>query len=93
MKNLGFSGGVVILTTAQLHSTKPKLKILRWFKSCSRRVGESQWWGSLTMAPAGNKAKRLSSVDRATKTIHHHHFERTELEKKYFLTWAEKKTH
>ena len=25
------------------------------------------------MVPAGNKAKRLSSVNRTTKTIHHHH--------------------
>ena len=25
------------------------------------------------MVPAGNKAKRLSSVNHATKTIHHHH--------------------
>ena len=25
------------------------------------------------MVPAGNKAKRLSSVKHTTKTIHHHH--------------------
>ena len=25
------------------------------------------------MVPAGNKAKRLSSVSHTTKTIHHHH--------------------
>ena len=25
------------------------------------------------MAPAGNKNKRLSSVNHTTKTIHHHH--------------------
>ena len=25
------------------------------------------------MAPAGNKAKRLSSINHTTKTIHHHH--------------------
>ena len=25
------------------------------------------------MFPAGNKAKRLSSVNHTTKTIHHHH--------------------
>ena len=28
---------------------------------------------SLTMVPAGNKAKCLSSVNHTTKTIHHHH--------------------
>ena len=43
------------------------------FKSCSRRVGDSRWWGSLTAVPAASKAKRLSSVNYATKTIHHHH--------------------
>ena len=31
-------------------------QVLRRFKSCSRRVGDSRWWGSLTMVPAGNKA-------------------------------------
>ena len=45
-------------------------QVLRRFKSCSRRVGDSQWWGSLTMVPAGNKAKCLSSVNHTTKTIH-----------------------
>ena len=34
-------------------------QILRWFKTCSRRVGNSRWWGSLIMVLAGNKAKRL----------------------------------
>ena len=28
------------------------------------------------MVPAGNKAKRLSSVNLTTKTIHHHHHHR-----------------
>ena len=31
-------------------------QVLRRFKPCSRRVGDSRWWGSLTMVPAGNKA-------------------------------------
>ena len=48
-------------------------QVLCRFKSCSRRVGDSRWWGSLTMVPARNKAKRLSSVNHTTKTIHHHH--------------------
>ena len=60
--------GVVVITTAQLHSTKPELR----FKPCSRCVGDSRWWGSLTMVPAGNKAERLSSVNHTTKTTHHH---------------------
>ena len=36
-------------------------------------VGDSRRRGSLTMVPAGNRAKRLSSVSYTTKTIHHHH--------------------
>ena len=35
-------------------------------------MGDSRRWGSLTMVPTGNKAKRLSSVNHTTKTIHYH---------------------
>ena len=42
-------------------------------KACSRRVGDSRRWGSLTMAQARNKAKCLSSVNHTTKAVHHHH--------------------
>ena len=52
---------------------KASIQFLRRFKSCSWRDGDSRWWGSLTMVTAGNKAKRLSSVNYTTKTIHHHH--------------------
>ena len=45
---------------------------LRRFKSCLRRVGDSRWWGSLTIVSTGNKAKRLLSVNHTTKAIHHH---------------------
>ena len=45
---------------------------LRRFKPCSRRVRNSLWWGSPTMVPARNKAKRLSSVNHTTKATHHH---------------------
>ena len=45
---------------------------MRRFKSCSRRVGDWRWWGSLTMAPAGNKTKCFLSVNHTTKPIHHH---------------------
>ena len=48
-------------------------QVLRRFKPCWQRVGDSRWWGSLTMVPAGNKAKRLSSVNHSAKTIDHHH--------------------
>ena len=53
--------GVVVIATAQLHSTKPELRFC---------AGSNP---ALTIVPAGNKAKRLSSVNHATKTIHHHH--------------------
>ena len=49
-------------------------QVLHGFKSCLQRVGDSRWWVSLTMVPAGNKTKRLSPVNHTTKTIHHHHF-------------------
>ena len=48
-------------------------QVLRRFKSCPRLVEDSRWWGSLTMFPAGNKPKRISSVNNTTKTIHQHH--------------------
>ena len=35
------------------------------FKSCLWRVGDSRWWGSLTVVPVGSKAKRLSSVHKS----------------------------
>ena len=56
-------------------------QVLHRIKSCSRRVRNSRWWGSLTMVPAGNKAKRLSSVNHTTKTIHHHHHQSSILNK------------
>ena len=59
-------------TLLQTHFSRDPLFVgLLW--SCSRRVGDSRWWGSLTMVPAGNKAKRFLSVNHNTKTIHHHH--------------------
>ena len=48
-------------------------QVLRRFKPCSWRVGDSRWWGSLAMVPDGNEAKRFSSVNHTTKAIHHHH--------------------
>ena len=53
------------------------MQVLHRFKPCSRRVGGSWWWGSLTMVPAGNKANHFLSVNHTTKTIHHHHHSRT----------------
>ena len=63
--------GVVVITTAQHHATKPELRLHR-LKSYSRRVGDSRWWRSLTIVPAGNKTKRFSLVSHTTKIIRHH---------------------
>ena len=49
---------------------KASIQALRRFKSCSRSVGDSQWLGSLTMFPVGNKAKILCRSTIPTKTIH-----------------------
>ena len=62
----------MVITTAKLHSKKTELQ----FSADSnplRCVGDLRWWDSLPMVPAGNKAKRLSSVNHSTKTTHHHH--------------------
>ena len=67
---------VVVMATIQLHSTEPELRFYTG-SNPDRDVPEivrmSRWWGCLTMVPAGNKAKRFSSVNHTTKTIHHHH--------------------
>ena len=48
-------------------------QVLDSVKSYLRRVGDSRWWGSLTVAPSGNKARHLSSFNYTTKTIHRRH--------------------
>ena len=65
--------GVVLITAAPASFNKVWTQVLRRFKSYSRRVGDSRWWGYLSVVPAGNKAKSLSPVNHITKTIHHHH--------------------
>ena len=45
-------------------------QVLRCFKSCPKRVGDKQLWESLTTVLAGNKAKRLLSVNHTTITIY-----------------------
>ena len=64
--------GVVVITTTQLHSTKPELRFCAGSKP-ARGVSEIRDGEDLTMVPAGNKAKCLSLVNHTTKTIHHHH--------------------
>ena len=65
-------------------------QVLRRFKSCLWRVGHSQWWGSLTMVPAGNKAICLLLVNHTTKTInlhchHHHHHHHHHHQRKHLI--------
>ena len=61
----------MVITTAQLDSTKSELMCK--LKTCTWRVRDSQWLGSLKKIPAGNKAKSLSSVNQSAKTTHYHH--------------------
>ena len=62
----------MVITTAQLQSTKPELRFYAGSNS-ARGVSEIRGGKGLTMNPAGNKAKRPLSVNHTTKTIHHHH--------------------
>ena len=66
---------VLVITTAQLHSTRPELRFCAGSNpACGvSAVEHLRWWESLTMVSAGNKAKHLSSVNHTTKTIHYHH--------------------
>ena len=68
------SRGVVVITTAQLYSTKPELRSCAGSnpaRSVSEmRDGENLWqWSRLEM-----RCKRLSSVNQSAKTIHLHQF-------------------
>ena len=57
--------GVVVITIAQLNSTKPGL---RFYAGSKPTLGEMEIHDGEDLS-AGNKAKRLHT----TKTIHHHH--------------------
>ena len=65
---------LVVITTAQLHSTKSKLRFCTDSKPA---------WGVLEICYGANlwqwsrleiRRKRLSSVNHTTNTIHHHHY-------------------
>ena len=66
-------GGVVVITAAQLHSTKSELRFCAGSNpACGVSEicdGENFWqWSRLEI-----RCKRLSSVNHSAKTIHHHH--------------------
>ena len=42
-------------------------------QTLSQCVRDLRWWGSLTIVPAGNKTRPLSSVNHTAKAIHHLH--------------------
>ena len=44
-------------------------QVLRYVQTLLAACRSLRWWGSLTMVPAGNNAKRISSVSHTTKTI------------------------
>ena len=67
--------------------SKASTQVLHRFISCSWCVGDSRWWGSLTLVPTGNRAKRFSSVNKTTKTIHHHRSNLEEL----LIQWLRRK--
>ena len=63
---LSICSGVVVITTAHLHSTKPELRFCAGSNpTCS--VSEIHDGEDLTMVPAGNKAKRVSLVNHTIK--------------------------
>ena len=63
----------MVITTAQVHSAKRELRFCA-SSNPARDVSKIRDGEDLmTMVPAGNKTKRLSSVKHTTKTIHHHH--------------------
>ena len=45
-------------------------QVLPKFKPCSRRVGDSRWWGFLKIVTDRNKAQCLLLVNNTTKTFH-----------------------
>ena len=76
--------GVVVITTAQLHSTKPELRIC---------AGSNHALGGLEIRDGEdlNKAKRLSSVNHTTKTIHllHRHHQSKSHSDAFLYRWID----
>ena len=54
--------GVVVVTTTQLHSPKPQLKILRKFKSCSQCVGDDGYFWQWSLLEIRLNALRQSTI-------------------------------
>ena len=64
--------------STQIYSSKSELRICAGsYPTCG--VSEIRDGKELTMDPARNKAKRLSSVSHTTKTVHHHHQQQSDM--------------
>ena len=64
--------GVVVITKAQLYSTKPSLRFCA-SSNPAGSVSEICDGENLTLVEGGNKVKYFSLVNHSAKTIHHHH--------------------
>ena len=71
----------MVITIAQLHSTKPELMFSAGSNPAQGLSGIGDGKGSLAMVPAGNKAERLLSVNHITKIIHYHHLHHDQISK------------
>ena len=65
--------GVVVITTAQLYSTSPELKVC---SSSNPTCSMPKICDDGTMVPTKNEAKCLSSGNHSAKTIHHQRYRR-----------------
>ena len=54
-----------------LYQQNQQIQWHRGYHYYTTSFNEPWWWGTLTMVPAANNAKRLSPVSLTTKTIHH----------------------
>ena len=57
----------VVITTAQPYSSKPEFRFYASSNPVRDVSDNSRWWRSVTDVSAGNKAKRLSSVNHSAK--------------------------
>ena len=68
------------------YCTTPEVR----FCACLWHVEDSRWWGFLTMVPAENKGKRLSSFSH-TKNNNNHHHHHHHHHQSWLLFWKKKK--
>ena len=64
---LSWRHGKIVITTAQLYSTKHWLRFCICSNLAHGILVYFRWWKPLTMAPFGTKAKRLLSVNQSAK--------------------------